>query len=78
MLAEGSASSIFALNNVLCTESSADPYFVNFCAYCFCNQQCLEQNKQVVYDLLSCHGDTGNMIFFAMIMQGCINIDLSS
>jgi len=32
-------------------------------------KQCLEQNKQVTYDLLSSHGDTENMIFFAMIMQ---------
>lgn len=32
-------------------------------------KQCLEQNKQVAYDLLSSHGDTENMIFFAMIMQ---------
>ena len=41
-------------------------------------QQCLEQNKQVTYDLLSSHGDTENMIFFAMIMQGRPSKDLLS
>eukprot|EP00795_Rhopilema_esculentum_P013011 gene13011-3779_t len=33
-------------------------------------KHCLEQNRQLTYDLLASHGDTENMIFFAMIMQG--------
>ncbi|XP_065072321.1 vacuolar protein sorting-associated protein 18 homolog [Rhopilema esculentum] len=32
-------------------------------------KHCLEQNRQLTYDLLASHGDTENMIFFAMIMQ---------
>jgi hypothetical protein len=33
-------------------------------------QECVSNNRGVVYDLIASHGDVEDMVFFAVLMQG--------
>lgn len=36
----------------------------------FLFQECVSNNRGVVYDLIASHGDVEDMVFFAVLMQG--------
>ena len=39
--------------------------------WCLCfSQECVNENRSIVYDLIASHGDIEDMVFFAVIMQG--------
>lgn len=36
----------------------------------FLFQECVSNNRGVVYDLIASHGDVEDMVFFAVLMRG--------
>lgn len=41
-----------------------------FLYWTFLYQECVSNNRGVVYDLIASHGDVEDMVFFAVLMQG--------
>jgi hypothetical protein len=36
-------------------------------------QECIDENKTIMYNLIASHGDIEDMIFFAVLIQGTVS-----